>query len=48
VLVPLGCDETGHGYRRIASSTHYAEGRIMPSGPVNRLRGEGFRAVRSA
>jgi hypothetical protein len=48
VLDPLSCDEAGHGYRLIASSTHNAEHRIMPRMPVNRLSGKGFRSTRSA
>ena len=33
---------------RVRDNTHYAEGRIMPSGPVNRLRGKGFLPAGSA
>jgi transposase len=33
---------------RVRDKTHYAEGRIMPSGPVNRLRGKGFLPAGSA
>src|SRR5262249_34031051 len=35
VFDPLSCDEPRHGYRLIASSTHYAERRVMPRMSVN-------------
>jgi hypothetical protein len=48
VIVPLGGDQRGHRYRPIASFTHYAEHRIMPSLVVNGLAGRGFVSAYSA
>ena len=39
VLDPLGCDETGHGYRLIASSTQRAALRLSTS---HRIRSSAF------
>src|SRR2546430_5347021 len=47
-LLPLGGDEGSHRYLPIASLTHYAEYRIMPSLVVNGLAGRGFVPAYSA
>jgi hypothetical protein len=41
VLIPLGGDQGGHRYRPIASLTHYAEHRIMPSWRPDARRARG-------
>jgi hypothetical protein len=41
VLRPLGGDEGSHRYLPIASFTHYAEDRIMPSWPLGAWRARG-------
>jgi hypothetical protein len=48
VIGPPGGDQGGHRYRPIASFTHYAEYRIMPSLVVNGLAGRGLVPAYSA
>jgi hypothetical protein len=48
VLALLVGDEGRHRYRPTASSTHYAECRVMPRTRVNRLSGMGLWAIGSA
>jgi hypothetical protein len=47
VFGPLGDDQRGQAHRRIASLTHYAECRIMPSVP-DCLRDKGSALALSA